>query len=78
MDIRIEYCVVWNFEPKALSLRDDLNEDFGYWAEIKSGARGSFEVVVSGQLIFSKLELDRFPNEGEIIKLIRENNDGIS
>ena len=70
MDIRIEYCVVWNFEPKALSLRDDLNEEFGYWAEITPGATSAFEVYVNNNLIFSKLQLDRFPNDREIIKLI--------
>ena len=78
MNIRIEYCVVWNYKPRALSLRDELSEEFGYWAEIESGARGSFEVVVNGQLMFSKIELDRFPDEREIIRLIRENNNGDS
>ena len=37
-----------------------------------SGARGAFEVYVNEQLIFSKLQLDRFPNDGEIVQLIRE------
>ncbi len=35
-----------------------------------SGDRGSFEVFVNEFQIFSKLDLDRFPNEGEIINLI--------
>ncbi len=43
---------------------------FGYWAEISPGARGAFEVYVNGQLIFSKLQLDRFPNENEIVELL--------
>ena len=37
--------------------------------EIKSGARGAFEVYVDDVLIFSKLKLDRFPNDGEIVNL---------
>ena len=70
MDIRIEYCVVWNYEPRALSLREDLNEEFGYWAEVTPGATSSFEVYMNGDLIFSKRQLGRFPNDREIIRLI--------
>ena len=35
------------------------------------GARGSFEVYKDGQLVFSKLELGRFPkNDQEVIALL--------
>ena len=61
MDIRIEYCVQWNYEPRALSLRDDLNEEFGIWAKLVTGERGAFEVFINETEIFSKLHLDRFP-----------------
>ena len=72
MDIRIEYCVQWNYEPRALSLRDDLNEEFGIWAKLVTGERGAFEVFINETVIFSKLHLDRFPKEREVIRLIRE------
>jgi len=32
---------------------------------------GVFEVTVDGKLIFSKKSLDRFPDDGEILDLIR-------
>jgi selenoprotein W-related protein len=32
---------------------------------------GVFEVTVDGRLVFSKKALGRFPNEGEILKLLR-------
>ena len=70
MDIRIEYCVQWNYKPRARSLRFDINDMFGFWADIVPGATGSFEVYVDEQLIFSKLQEDRFPNENEIIEFI--------
>ena len=70
MNIRIEYCVQWNYEPKALSLREDLNEKFGYWAELIESSGGVFEVTVNGDLIFSKKSLDRFPEDNEIINLV--------
>ena len=72
MNIRIEYCVVWNYEPTALSLREELGYEFmNAFIEITSGARGAFEVYVDDVLIFSKLKLDRFPNDGEVVQLIR-------
>ena len=70
MRFKIEYCVQWNYKPKARSLRFDINDRFGYWAEIVPGARGAFEVYVNEQLIFSKLQSDRFPNENEVIEFI--------
>ena len=70
MNISIEYCVQWNYEPKALSLREDLNEKFGYWAELIESSGGVFEVTVNGDLIFSKKSLDRFPEDNEIINLV--------
>jgi len=33
---------------------------------------GVYEVVVDGDLIFSKKALDRFPDEGEVVKLIED------
>jgi len=40
--------------------------------EISPGAKGAFEVYKDDVLVFSKLKLDRFPNDGEVIQLIRE------
>ena len=39
--------------------------------EIIPGERGAFEVFKDGEVLFSKLELDRFPNDGEIANLIQ-------
>jgi selenoprotein W-related protein len=36
-------------------------------------AGGVFEVVADGRLVFSKKELKRFPEEGEVESLIRAN-----
>lgn len=40
---------------------------------IPSGG-GVFEVIVDGDLIFSKKEVGRFPNEQELSQLIGEKN----
>ena len=36
------------------------------------GSGGVFEVTVDGDLIFSKMELGRHANEGEVIGLMKE------
>ena len=38
--------------------------------ELKTGSRGRFEVSVDGEEVFSKARLDRFPERGEIVKLL--------
>jgi hypothetical protein len=43
-----------------------LHQRFGEDAEIKAGKSGQFDVVVDGQLIFSKAEVGRFPVNGEV------------
>ena len=53
-------------------MREDLNEQFGYKAELKPGTRGSFEVFLNNQLIFSKLQTGRFPEDNEIITFIED------
>ena len=66
MKISIEYCMQWNYEPKALSLRDMIKSKYGIDAKLISSGGGVFEVVLNNSLIFSKKELGRFPNENEI------------
>ena len=57
MKINIEYCVIWDYEPRARSLREDLintfKDDFNE-LDIKliEGGRGVFEVSVNKGLSF--------------------------
>ena len=71
MKISIEYCSIWNYLPRASSLESELEQIYPD-AEIKlvSSGGGVFEVMVNGNLIFSKKSLDRFPEEGEIVNMI--------
>ncbi len=39
--------------------------------ELIAGSGGIFEIAVDGTLIFSKKQLHRFPEPGEIVRLIR-------
>ena len=82
MKITIEYCVQWNYEPRARSLRDDLIVEFKdrfdeFNVELIESGGGVFEIIVNEHLqVFSKKELNRFPNSSyEIIKTINDSID---
>ena len=73
MDISILYWGVWNYKPQAVSLADELKKGLTEAnVEIVEGSGGVFEVTLNGSLIFSKKDTDRFPNEGEVLKSIKE------
>tara|TARA_B100000073_G_scaffold157354_1_gene129969 strand:- start:6 stop:197 length:192 start_codon:yes stop_codon:yes gene_type:complete len=59
--------------PKASSLEVELNDNFPQ-ADISliSSGGGVFEISLNGDLIFSKKALNRFPENGEIKKLIMD------
>ena len=82
MKISIEYCMQWNYEPRARSLRDDLIVEFKdrfdeFNVELIESGGGVFEIMVNEHLqVFSKKELNRFPNSSyEIIKTINDSID---
>ena len=73
MKISIEYCAMWNYFPKASSLEVELKNNFSQ-ADISliSSGGGVFEISLNGDLIFSKKALNRFPEDGEIKKLVMD------
>ena len=48
----------------------ELKSHFGADAELIASHNGVFEVTVDGRLIFSKKNLKRFPDDGEVLSLI--------
>ena len=75
MKVSIEYCSVWNYLPRASSLEAELKQTFiGMDVTLISSGGGVFEVTLDSELIFSKKSLDRFPEDGEVEKLIRESS----
>ena len=73
MKISIEYCAMWNYLPKASSLEVELKNNFPQ-ADISliSSGGGVFEISLNDDLIFSKKALNRFPEGGEIKRLIMD------
>lgn len=71
----IEFCVPCDFRLQALDLaREVINQ----WADRLTAVRlvpstgGRFEVTLDGDLIFSKAELDRHAEPGEVSDIIRD------
>jgi selenoprotein W-related protein len=61
--------------PKAVSLAEELLSEFKTdisKLELKPGTGGVFEVSLNDQIIFSKKEIGRFPNEGELLGTVKE------
>ena len=73
MKISIEYCAMWNYLPRASSLEVELTNDFPK-ADVSliSSGGGVFEISLDDDLIFSKKSLNRFPEDGEIKKIIMD------
>jgi selT/selW/selH-like putative selenoprotein len=46
-------------------------QDEGFEVEATPGGSGQFDVLRDGELIFSKREVKRFPEPGEVLSLLR-------
>ena len=55
--------------PGALSERVAA---FGVESELVGGDRGVFDVIIDGERVFSKHSKSRFPDDGEIVGMLRE------
>ena len=73
MNISIEYCAQWNYLPRASSLEAELKSKFpGVETKLISSGGGVYEIILDGELIFSKKTLGRFPDDGEVAALIKQ------
>jgi len=52
-------------------LAAELKDSLGATSKLVASHGGVFEVTVDGRLIFSKKSLGRFPEDGEVLGLIR-------
>ena len=73
MKLSIEYCSAWNYLPQASSLEDELKQNFpNMEISLISSGGGVFEIVLDGKLIFSKKAINRFPEKGEVLRIINK------
>jgi selenoprotein W-related protein len=71
MNVSIEYCETCNYRPVAASLAFMLKKELGIDTEFISSKGQVFEVRVDDELIFSKKQLNRFPEHSEIIEILK-------
>ena len=73
MKLSIEYCSAWNYLPQASSLETELKQNFpNMEISLISSGGGVFEIVLDGKLIFSKKAINRFPEKGEVVRIINK------
>lgn len=70
IEYRITYCGAWGYKQRAVRLAAELENKLDASAQILQSSGGVFEVEQNGQLIFSKKALHRFPEDGEILRII--------
>ena len=75
MEFKLEFCVVWNYTPRAVSTVEDILEKYGQEVEsidLIPTSGGKFEFYLNGELLYSKIETDRHTEDGEILGLIEK------
>ncbi len=72
MKIKINYCSVWNYEPRAAGLAEKIKDELGITAQLIPGSNGVYDIVVDSNLIYSKHQTKQFPDNDEIIRLIKQ------
>ena len=50
----------------------ELKNTFGFESELVKSSGGVFEIEINGKLLFSKASLGRFPDEGEVRNLVKD------
>ena len=53
----------------------ELKQTFEADVTIERGHSGIYDVLLNGKLIYCKDELGRFPEEGEIVEIIEEQDE---
>ena len=70
--IEIHYCAQWNYKPEAVGLAAELKENFGVETELFAEGKGIFDVVVDGDIIYSKYKTGRFPEPDEVTTILNQ------
>jgi selT/selW/selH-like putative selenoprotein len=72
MKVEIHYCPQCQYKGIALGLEGELRRTFGAKSKFVEESNGTFDVIVDGKLVFSKFELGRLPEPGEIADKLRQ------
>ena len=53
-------------------MAEELHNAFGVKANLVPGRSGIFDVIVDGELVFSKFKTGRFPEPGEVASKLKQ------
>lgn len=73
--IQIEYCTGWGYLARAVALtRNILTDHTNKISELKlvPSSGGVLEISINDELIFSKKELERYPEKREVEDIIAQ------
>ena len=73
--ISLEYCVPWNYAARAVSVADDILSNYQHLIKtftFVTGSKGAFEFKVNDEVLYSKKELGRHAEPGEVLELFKE------
>ncbi len=73
--VSIEYCASCNYKPQTMRVSEELLSSYQHVIEeliLIPGSRGIFDVKVNDELIFSKYEMERHAEAGEVLQLFSE------
>ena len=79
MNITIKYCGQWGYKNKAQVVGDEILEEYpDAKVMLEVGSGGQFDIIYESRhyILFSKDNQNRFPEKGEIIKLLGRNENG--
>ena len=71
MEILIKYCSVWNYQPRAAGLADEIKQETGIVPTLEPGSGGVYDISADGKLLYSKHQTGCFPDNQEILEKIR-------
>ncbi len=69
MNIHIEYCEKWNYDPefdRVSKIIKKYNSECKIKGNQEPPRSGAFEITLNNKLVYSKFETNKFPTEEEI------------
>ena len=75
-DITITYCVPCDYSDYALGLTKELIKNHQHNINkltLATGSKGILDIRINNKLIFSKKDSGRYPEAGEISRMLTEN-----
>ncbi|CAN5271111.1 hypothetical protein BH11CYA1_BH11CYA1_29130 [soil metagenome] len=74
---KITYCTSCGYRDRAVKLSEQLEKDNPDSCQLVPAEGGVFEIEDQGVLLFSKKSSDRFPEEGEVLAIVKNVKDGL-